>query len=64
VVWLEAGRIRARGTHAELWRDPAYRAVFAADAAQTDAWDTGARETGGDVDDERSRGRDAGHRGA
>lgn len=69
VVWLEAGRIRARGTHAELWRDPAYRAVFAADpaetdAAETDAWDTGAHQTGGDVDDERSRGRDAGHRGA
>ncbi|MFB7176328.1 ABC transporter ATP-binding protein [Streptomyces sp. NPDC056257] len=33
VVWLEEGRIRAAGPHAELWRDePAYRAVFAADA--------------------------------
>ncbi|MGW1765121.1 ABC transporter ATP-binding protein [Streptomyces sp. NPDC002073] len=33
VVWLEDGRIRAAGTHDELWRhDPAYRAVFAADA--------------------------------
>ncbi|MFI8453526.1 ATP-binding cassette domain-containing protein [Streptomyces erythrochromogenes] len=32
VVWLEDGRMRAAGTHAELWRrDPAYRAVFASD---------------------------------
>lgn len=32
VVWLEDGRVRATGTHGELWqRDPAYRAVFAAD---------------------------------
>ncbi|WCD90104.1 putative ABC transporter ATP-binding protein [Streptomyces xanthophaeus] len=30
VVWLDAGRIRATGTHAQLWRDPGYRAVFAA----------------------------------
>ncbi|MFG1876042.1 ABC transporter ATP-binding protein [Sphaerisporangium sp. NPDC049003] len=28
VVWLEAGRIRGRGPHEVLWRDPAYRAVF------------------------------------
>ncbi|MBT2211522.1 MULTISPECIES: ABC transporter ATP-binding protein [Actinomadura] len=28
VVWLDGGRVRGRGTHAELWRDPAYRAVF------------------------------------
>ncbi|WP_329361885.1 ABC transporter ATP-binding protein/permease [Streptomyces sp. NBC_00669] len=34
VVWLDGGRVRARGTHAELWRDPAYRAVFAADGAE------------------------------
>lgn len=33
VVWLEDGRVRAAGTHGELWRhDPDYRAVFAADA--------------------------------
>ncbi|MEU7062505.1 ABC transporter ATP-binding protein, partial [Streptomyces sp. NPDC046161] len=32
VVWLEEGRIRATGSHAELWRDPAYRAVFAVQA--------------------------------
>ncbi|MFD9307103.1 ABC transporter ATP-binding protein [Streptomyces sp. NPDC060048] len=32
VVWLEDGRMRAAGTHGELWRrDPDYRAVFAAD---------------------------------
>ncbi|MFI8339306.1 ABC transporter ATP-binding protein [Streptomyces sp. NPDC085639] len=28
VVWLDAGRVRATGTHAELWQDPGYRAVF------------------------------------
>jgi ATP-binding cassette subfamily B protein len=28
VVWLEDGRVRAVGPHAELWRDPAYRALF------------------------------------
>ncbi|GIJ57117.1 ABC transporter ATP-binding protein [Virgisporangium aurantiacum] len=30
VVWLCDGRVRAVGPHAELWRRPAYRAVFAA----------------------------------
>ncbi|MGE7384885.1 ATP-binding cassette domain-containing protein [Streptomyces sp. NPDC004126] len=30
VVWLEAGRVRATGAHAELWRDPGYRALFGA----------------------------------
>lgn len=30
VVWLDAGRVRATGTHAALWHDPDYRAVFAA----------------------------------
>jgi ATP-binding cassette subfamily B protein len=28
VVWLESGRVRAVGRHDELWRRPAYRAVF------------------------------------
>lgn len=28
VVWLEDGRVRAVGAHDELWRDPAYQAVF------------------------------------
>jgi ATP-binding cassette subfamily B protein len=28
VVWLENGRIRGTGTHAELWDDEDYRAVF------------------------------------
>lgn len=28
VVWLDAGRLRATGTHRELWQDPRYRAVF------------------------------------
>ncbi|MET9432313.1 ABC transporter ATP-binding protein [Streptomyces sp. NPDC003036] len=30
VIWLDEGRVRATGPHPELWRDPAYRAVFAA----------------------------------
>ncbi|MFK0284395.1 ABC transporter ATP-binding protein [Streptomyces sp. NPDC090499] len=30
VAWLDGGRVRAVGTHAELWRDPEYRAVFGA----------------------------------
>ncbi|MFF8811864.1 ABC transporter ATP-binding protein [Streptomyces pactum] len=29
VVWLEEGRVRAVAPHAELWRIPDYRAVFA-----------------------------------
>ncbi|MEU3184037.1 ABC transporter ATP-binding protein [Streptomyces sp. NPDC006923] len=29
VIWLEAGRVRAVGPHADLWRFPGYRAVFA-----------------------------------
>lgn len=28
VAWLEDGRVRAVGTHAELWRVEGYRAVF------------------------------------
>ncbi|MEU2583811.1 ABC transporter ATP-binding protein [Streptomyces avermitilis] len=28
VVWLAAGRVRAVGTHAELWRSAGYREVF------------------------------------
>ncbi|MFG2122954.1 ABC transporter ATP-binding protein [Streptomyces sp. NPDC048710] len=30
VAWLDGGRIRAVGRHAELWRDAEYRAVFGA----------------------------------
>ncbi|MEQ4304569.1 ABC transporter ATP-binding protein [Plantactinospora sp. B6F1] len=30
VAWLDGGRLRGVGAHRELWRDPAYRAVFAA----------------------------------
>ncbi|MER7108772.1 ABC transporter ATP-binding protein [Streptomyces sp. NPDC000229] len=33
VVWLEGGRVRAVGPHRTLWRNPAYRAVFASPAA-------------------------------
>jgi ATP-binding cassette subfamily B protein len=28
VVWIEDGRIRAFAPHAQLWHDPAYRALF------------------------------------
>ncbi|WP_344975666.1 ABC transporter ATP-binding protein [Streptosporangium fragile] len=35
VVWLDGGRIRARGTHRELWRDPDYRALFAAETGSS-----------------------------
>ncbi|WP_330461320.1 ABC transporter ATP-binding protein/permease [Streptomyces sp. NBC_00820] len=28
VAWLDGGRVRAVGTHGELWQIPAYRAVF------------------------------------
>ncbi|MEU9238630.1 ABC transporter ATP-binding protein [Streptomyces sp. NPDC048385] len=37
VAWLDGGRVRAVGTHAELWRDPEYRAVFGARAAERTA---------------------------
>ncbi|MGA5555222.1 ABC transporter ATP-binding protein [Streptomyces lavendulocolor] len=37
VVWLEGGRVRAVGPHRTLWRNPAYRAVFAAPEAPTGA---------------------------
>ncbi|WP_214409105.1 ABC transporter ATP-binding protein [Sphaerisporangium fuscum] len=30
VVWLQDGRIRAQGRHEALWKDPDYRALFAA----------------------------------
>lgn len=33
VIWLEDGRVRAIGPHAELERRPGYRALFAADGA-------------------------------
>lgn len=29
VAWLDAGRVRAVASHAELWTDPDYRALFA-----------------------------------
>jgi ATP-binding cassette subfamily B protein len=45
VAWLDAGRITAVGTHHELWRDPSYRAVFAAEVS--DAPDESGTETAG-----------------
>jgi ATP-binding cassette, subfamily B, bacterial len=39
VAWLDAGRVRGLAPHAQLWADPDYRAVFAANptAAQVQA---------------------------
>lgn len=37
VLWFEDGRIRGDATHAQLWSDPAYRAVFAAAAQRESA---------------------------
>lgn len=34
VVWLEGGRVRARGSHAELWQLAGYRGVFGAGDAR------------------------------
>lgn len=34
VAWLDGGRLRALGTHAQLWSDPDYRAVFGAERAR------------------------------
>lgn len=31
VVWLDRGRVHRCGTHEQLWSDPGYRAVFAAE---------------------------------
>ena len=31
VVWLDEGRLRSTAPHHELWRDPAYRALFGTD---------------------------------
>lgn len=33
VAWLDRGRVRSLRPHSELWRNPEYRALFAADAA-------------------------------
>ncbi|MEV7415311.1 ABC transporter ATP-binding protein [Streptomyces sp. NPDC089919] len=51
VVWLEDGRIRATGTHADLWRDPAYREVFGAGGAPAAAAADGSAGAGSGADD-------------
>jgi ATP-binding cassette subfamily B protein len=33
VAWLDRGRLRSLRPHSELWQNPEYRALFAADAA-------------------------------
>lgn len=54
VVWLEDGRVRATGTHEELWRhEPAYRAVFGAAETERDA------HQGTEPDAEQGAGQDA-----
>ncbi len=40
VVWLDGGRVRRVAPHAELWSDPAYRAIFAAERVDTVASST------------------------
>ncbi|MER6025949.1 ABC transporter ATP-binding protein [Streptomyces sp. NPDC001851] len=42
VAWLDAGRVRAVGTHRELWRDAEYRAVFGGDGEGEGEGATGA----------------------
>lgn len=34
VAWMDDGTLRAVGRHRDLWRDPAYRAVFGDEAAE------------------------------
>ncbi|CAM5671560.1 ABC transporter ATP-binding protein OS=Streptomyces griseorubiginosus OX=67304 GN=AQJ54_21850 PE=4 SV=1 [Streptomyces griseorubiginosus] len=43
VAWLDGGRVRAVGPHAELWRTAEYRAVFGegGEAADRDASNRG-----------------------
>ncbi|WP_405679242.1 ABC transporter ATP-binding protein/permease [Streptomyces sp. NBC_01511] len=48
VIWLEEGRVRATGPHGELWRSPAYRALFAsAESASPAAADSYAHRAPG-----------------
>ncbi|WP_432586615.1 ABC transporter ATP-binding protein [Streptomyces sp. HD1123-B1] len=35
VVWLDGGRVRRQGAHRELWREPAYRAMFRPDSGRS-----------------------------
>lgn len=32
VIWLDEGRLRGMAPHRQLWRDPAYRAIFGSEA--------------------------------
>ncbi|SPF04965.1 ABC transporter ATP-binding protein [Streptomyces sp. MA5143a] len=50
VVWLDGGRVRATGTHKELWRLPGYRELFG-------AGDEGSVGAGGGVRGVRNAGR-------
>ncbi|MFI9543972.1 ATP-binding cassette domain-containing protein [Streptomyces sp. NPDC052016] len=43
VAWLDGGRVRAVGTHAQLWRERGYRAVFGAGGERGPADAAGAR---------------------
>jgi ATP-binding cassette subfamily B protein len=39
VAWLDRGKLRSLGRHADLWRDPEYRALFGAEAVPTEGLD-------------------------
>ncbi|OQR60414.1 ABC transporter ATP-binding protein [Streptomyces maremycinicus] len=60
VAWLDAGRVRAVGPHAQLWRRPEYRAVFGTTAgggARAEAGSDAVTEAGAGRCADRSRGR-------
>lgn len=46
VAWLDAGRLRGLAPHAQLWADPDYRAVFAANLTPTQALAAGVDQEG------------------
>jgi ATP-binding cassette subfamily B protein len=46
VAWLDGGRVRAVGRHAELWAQAEYRAVFGSDAGDKANY-TGDERNGG-----------------
>ncbi|MGH3935885.1 MAG: ABC transporter ATP-binding protein [Pseudonocardiaceae bacterium] len=39
VAWLDRGKVRSLRPHAELWRDPNYRALFGSEPVQVDKQD-------------------------
>lgn len=47
VAWLDAGRVRAVGTHRELWREAEYRAVFGGEGEARDVSEAGSGSAAG-----------------